>query len=111
MGFGDVVLIGFLGVFTGWQGVTILFFLAPFAGLVFGILRILFRANREIPYGPFLCLATLFLLFFWREIEEITRPLRNGPTVAIVLAVMAVLMAILLLVLQGIKAVFSHFFR
>ena len=37
----------------------IVFFTAPFFGLVFGLLRRFINSDREIPYGPFLALATL----------------------------------------------------
>ena len=36
MGFGDVTLLAMIGAFVGWQGVIVVFFLAPFAGAVIG---------------------------------------------------------------------------
>ena len=108
MGFGDVVLMGVLGVFFGWQGAVILFFLAPFAGLVFGIARLFFRTNREIPYGPFLCLAALAVILFWESLLGYTHDFLYGPAVGAILAVMAVLMAVLLLAIQGIKRIFGR---
>jgi len=66
MGFGDVILSGALGAFIGWQGVVVVFFLAPFFGLVFGLSRRIVNAEQEIPYGPFLCLGTLCYVV-WRE--------------------------------------------
>jgi prepilin signal peptidase PulO-like enzyme (type II secretory pathway) len=65
MGFGDVTLIAMIGAFVGWQPCVMIFFLAPFAGLVVGVLRLILFRDKEIPYGPFLCLATLFLIVFW----------------------------------------------
>ncbi|MEN6407968.1 MAG: A24 family peptidase, partial [Thermoguttaceae bacterium] len=38
MGFGDVTLMAMIGAFLGWQPCLVVFFLAPFAGLVVGIL-------------------------------------------------------------------------
>ena len=65
MGFGDVTLMAMIGAFLGWQPCLIIFFLAPFAGLVVGVLRLILFRDKEIPYGPFLCLATLVLIVAW----------------------------------------------
>ena len=65
MGFGDVTLMAMIGAFLGWQPCLIIFFLAPFAGLVIGVLRLILFRDREIPYGPFLCLATLVVIVAW----------------------------------------------
>ncbi len=45
MGFGDVTLMGMIGAFVGWQACILIFFLAPFAGLVLGIIN--FAAGRH----------------------------------------------------------------
>lgn len=70
LGFGDVNLSGVIGLLLGWPGIT--------AGLVFAILlggvgSILvmaytlmtrrYQAFQAIPYGPFLVLATVIVLF------------------------------------------------
>ena len=57
MGFGDVTLMMMIGAFLGWQAGLIVFFLAPFAGLVVGLVQLIFRRDDVIPYGPFLCLG------------------------------------------------------
>ena len=75
MGFGDVLLMMMIGSFIGWQGGMIVFFLAPGAGLLIGILQLLFRRDQYIPYGPFLCLATLAVLVYWADIWHETRSL------------------------------------
>jgi len=65
MGFGDVTLLAMIGAFLGWQAIIIVFFIAPFVGVVFGGIQwLLFRQN-VLPYGPFLCLAALVTLLFW----------------------------------------------
>ncbi len=74
MGFGDVTLMAMIGAFLGWQPCLIIFFLAPFAGLVIGVLRLILFRDREIPYGPFLCLATLVLIVAWDDIWAYTAP-------------------------------------
>ena len=65
MGFGDVTLMAMIGAFLGWQPCLVIFFLAPFAGLVVGVLRLILFRDKEIPYGPFLCLATLLVILYW----------------------------------------------
>jgi prepilin signal peptidase PulO-like enzyme (type II secretory pathway) len=65
MGFGDVMLMSMIGTFVGWQGALIVFFLAPMFGLVNGIIQWTMRRESEIPYGPYLCLATLLVILKW----------------------------------------------
>ena len=65
MGFGDVTLMAMLGAFLGWQPCLFIFFLAPFAGIVLGVLSLVLFRDREIPYGPFLCLAALVVIVRW----------------------------------------------
>jgi len=75
MGFGDVTLMAMIGTFLGWQSCVLIFFLAPLAGLVVGVLVLLLRRETEIPYGPFLCLATLGLLVYWPGLWQWARPI------------------------------------
>ncbi|MEX0978588.1 MAG: A24 family peptidase [Pirellulales bacterium] len=65
MGFGDVTLMSMIGAFLGWQACLIVFFVAPFFGLAFAIANWIFHREREIPYGPFLCLAALAVIVKW----------------------------------------------
>lgn len=68
MGFGDVILMATIGSFLGWQPTLVVFFLAPVCALVVVAALWLFRRDREIPYGPYLSLATLILLIGWKHI-------------------------------------------
>jgi prepilin signal peptidase PulO-like enzyme (type II secretory pathway) len=68
MGFGDVTLMAMLGTFLGWQSMLLVFFLAPIAGLLIGVIRLILFRDREMPYGPFLCLASLVLIVCWDQI-------------------------------------------
>ncbi len=69
MGFGDVTLMMMVGAFVGWQAGVVIFFVAPFAALVVGVLQLVLHRDDVIPYGPFLCLGTLAVVvdwpFFW----------------------------------------------
>jgi len=97
MGFGDVTLMAMIGAFLGWQSSLIIFFLAPLAGLVVGVLRLILFCDREIPYGPFLCLASLFLIVRWDSLWQWTLPVFDlGWLVPVVMLVCFVLMAAML---------------
>ncbi|MFV1967212.1 MAG: prepilin peptidase [Pirellulaceae bacterium] len=68
MGFGDVTLMAMIGTFTGWQATLIIFFLAPFAAVFICIAQWLLTRRKEIAFGPYLCLATLYLFVRWGPI-------------------------------------------
>jgi Flp pilus assembly protein protease CpaA len=65
MGFGDVTLLGMIGAFLGWQAALLVFFFAPFLGIVMGLAQLFIHRRREMPYGPFLCLAALGVIVGW----------------------------------------------
>jgi hypothetical protein len=75
MGFGDVTLMSMIGAYLGWQGCTLVFFFAPFAGLLFVLLRFIVNREKLIPYGPFLCLAALVLIVQWQPIWDYAEPI------------------------------------
>lgn len=104
MGFGDVVFMGMIGAVVGWQGGVIVFFLAPFAGLIFGLVRALIRSEREIPYGPFLALGTVALLIFWPFLWRFVEPVFSDAWAILILAGIGVaLLVVLLWMIRGIK--------
>jgi prepilin signal peptidase PulO-like enzyme (type II secretory pathway) len=69
MGFGDVKLVFFMGLFLGYPNILVALFLAFFFGAIIGIGLILARKKNfksEVPFGPFLIIGT-FLALFWGE--------------------------------------------
>jgi leader peptidase (prepilin peptidase)/N-methyltransferase len=66
MGLGDVHLMAAVGAVLGWVSPTIAFFVAPFIGLGWALARMLLHKEREIPYGPFLSVATLIVMI-WHD--------------------------------------------
>lgn len=68
MGGGDVKLMGMIGAFLGWERAILTFFLAPFFGVVIGIINLVTKKDHTIPYGPFLSLAALISLFWANKI-------------------------------------------
>jgi leader peptidase (prepilin peptidase) / N-methyltransferase len=65
MGFGDVTLMAMMGAFLGWQACVIIFFLSPFAAIVFAVVQWLLSGRRDLPYGPYLCAVALVLILKW----------------------------------------------
>ncbi len=110
MGFGDVTLMAMIGAFLGWQPCLVIFFLAPFAGLVVGVLRLILFRDKEIPYGPFLCLAALLTIVKWSAIwddpwyaQEVFRP---GWLVPLVVLCCPPLMGVMLAAWRLVRGVF-----
>jgi leader peptidase (prepilin peptidase)/N-methyltransferase len=104
MGFGDVTLLAMIGAFLGWQPCLIIFLVAPFFGLIFGLFRFLTRSEREIPYGPFLCLATLLVVVHWQSVWPRAQSyFLLGWWIPGIVAVCLALLAGMLLVIQTAK--------
>ncbi len=76
MGGGDVKLLAMIGAFLGPQKALLTFFLAPFLGIVIGIINLVTKKDHTIPYGPFLSLAALLSLFWSDKIIRLILPIR-----------------------------------
>lgn len=67
MGLGDVHLLAGVGAVIGWWDPILIFFIAPFSGLLWAasstVLEKMGRKQSEIPYGPHLAVATLIVIF------------------------------------------------
>lgn len=68
MGFGDVTLMAMIGAFLGWQASIITFFIAPLTGALMGVAMWLVHRSRVLPFGPYLCLGAVVVVFFWDDI-------------------------------------------
>jgi len=109
MGFGDVTLMMMVGTFLGWQAGVMIFFIAPFAGLLVGIVQLVSKSDDVIPYGPFLCLGALYVMVRWADVWNRTQfAFQMGWLVPAVLIVCIVLLGLMLAVWQQIK---QRFFR
>jgi prepilin signal peptidase PulO-like enzyme (type II secretory pathway) len=98
MGFGDVTLMSMIGAFVGWQAAIVIFFLAPFAGLLVGVLQWIAQGEHELPYGPFLCLAALAVIVDWADVWlGVFRFFAMGWLLPVVLVACMMLMGVLLL--------------
>ena len=74
MGMGDVHLMAAVGAVIGAGAATVAFFLAPFFGLILAIYLLATGTKRELPYGPYLSLATAFVMLFYCPIAAWLAP-------------------------------------
>jgi prepilin signal peptidase PulO-like enzyme (type II secretory pathway) len=97
MGFGDVTLMAMIGTFIGWQASLIVFFAAPFFAILFAVGNWVLHREREIPYGPFLCLGAMTVIVRWRGFWEATSDVFElGWFVPAMIAICLALMAVML---------------
>jgi len=76
MGGGDVKLLAMIGAFLGWKAAVLTFFLAPFFGIVVGMINLLRKKDHTIPYGPFLSLAAVVTIFWAEKILNFIFPVQ-----------------------------------
>ena len=108
MGFGDVVLMGMIGSVIGWQPVTAVFFLAPILAIFAALLAWITRRDREIPYGPWLSLATLAMVLFWPVMWPLAERIFDmGPFVPLMGLFMFVSLVACLQLIQLLKRLFG----
>lgn len=66
MGFGDVKLMGALGLFFGWINIIIISVLAFFFAAIVSIIILILRRkkmNEYIPFGPFIVIGSLISIY------------------------------------------------
>jgi leader peptidase (prepilin peptidase)/N-methyltransferase len=107
MGFGDVVLLAMIGSVLGWQAALLVFVLAPFCALIVAAISWFLSGDREIPFGPYLSLATLIVMFafqgVWRSFAGV---FALSPVLPILVPAALLSLAIPLLI---VKRVQRHF--
>ncbi len=78
MGMGDVHLMAGVGAAIGAGASTIAFFVAPFFGLLTALLMFLTSKRRELPYVPYLSMATACIVLFYCPIAAYLTPGLEG---------------------------------
>lgn len=71
IGGGDIRLGALMGVTLGWKYLFLALFLAYVLGAFWGIMLLVLRKKKlssKVPFGTFLCAATLVTLFFGQDI-------------------------------------------
>ena len=71
IGFGDVKLALFMGLFLGFPNIFVALFLSFVIGSVVGVLAILLKKKKlksELPFAPFLISGTILAFFYGSEI-------------------------------------------
>jgi leader peptidase (prepilin peptidase)/N-methyltransferase len=77
MGLGDVKMMAMLGAIVGWEPVMFILILASTAGALIGILLAIRHEGAmqmALPFGVFLGLAALVMIFFGRTLMAIVLP-------------------------------------
>jgi leader peptidase (prepilin peptidase) / N-methyltransferase len=74
MGLGDVHLMVGIGAVIGAGPTVVAFFLAPAFGLAIALYLIVTGTRREIPYGPYLSLASAAVIFVYCPIAAYMAP-------------------------------------
>jgi prepilin signal peptidase PulO-like enzyme (type II secretory pathway) len=70
MGFGDVTVMAMIGAFLGWQASLVIFFLSPLAAVVIAVAQWVLTGRRDIAFGPYLCLAALYVIVRWADVWD-----------------------------------------
>ena len=73
MGLGDMHLLAAVGAAAGWAVPAIAFLLAPLLALLWGLYVLLCHNERELPFGPWLAMASLAGLVFYDPIARCLR--------------------------------------
>lgn len=69
LGFGDVRLLGMIGIYVGVQGVFLTIFFSSFIGMIYGIAKcIKQKQSNPFPFGPFLSIAAIIVFLYGQEI-------------------------------------------
>lgn len=74
MGLGDVDLMFAVGTVVGGGAATAAFLIAPFFALPLGLAMWVFKSRRQLPYGPYLSMATVLVMLFYFPIYDYLRP-------------------------------------
>lgn len=73
IGFGDVKLAFFMGLILGWPGIVVALFVAYLFGGIIGMALVLTGKKgmkSQVPFGPFLVVGTLVVLFWGEQLLD-----------------------------------------
>jgi leader peptidase (prepilin peptidase)/N-methyltransferase len=73
MGYGDFKLMAAIGAWFGWQALPAMLAISGISGCLVGLSMVLFGKKdivSKIPFGPYLALSALCLLFFRQQLTQ-----------------------------------------
>ena len=71
LGGGDIKLMGVIGLCLGWELSIFSIFLGSFIALPISLVILFVNKKRELPFGPYLSIAALILLFLQIDINNL----------------------------------------
>jgi len=74
MGLGDVHILAAVGAVCGWITPSLVFFAAPMIALLWAMHLLASGRQRELPYGPWLAVASLVVILFYDGIMKLLVP-------------------------------------
>jgi leader peptidase (prepilin peptidase)/N-methyltransferase len=74
MGTGDIYLMAAVGAVLGWEAAVLVFLIAPFFGLGYGIWHLVRKDDHEVPYGPFLGMAAALVMVMQDDVVAYFQP-------------------------------------
>lgn len=87
IGYGDFKLLAALGAWLGWMMLPFIVLLSSVMGALVGMMMIVLRGHQRdkpIPFGPFLAVAGLIMLFYGEQIMQLwLGEALDGPSVRI----------------------------
>jgi prepilin signal peptidase PulO-like enzyme (type II secretory pathway) len=104
LGFGDVTLMAMVGAFVGWQVVWISFFVSPFFALFFVILFWVMTRDSSTPFGPYLSMGVVYVLWDWARLWNVLSSILLPPELLLLFwGLMLLALASLLGVIEFVK--------
>ncbi|WP_145376366.1 prepilin peptidase [Symmachiella dynata] len=103
LGFGDVTLMGMIGSFMGWQAIVFVFALGPLCGLVVGLTVRILTGRTYVPYGPYLSISAVIVLYSWKWLWTPSRYIFGD---AITLGILAATALVAMIVLLGLSRLY-----
>jgi leader peptidase (prepilin peptidase)/N-methyltransferase len=76
MGLGDVYLSAIIGFLLGWKAGFMALYIAFITGAIFGLILMVLHKKKlksKIPFGPFLVIGTITMLFWGEKIFGIIK--------------------------------------
>ena len=70
MGFGDVVLAGFLGAWLGFSHLLVAILVAVFAGAIIGLILRRINGKKVVPFGPYLAIGGMVAYFYGQNLIQ-----------------------------------------